>query len=114
MKIANIVKGIFGKKTTITAPTYSELVEQLAWAEHEVNDTKDALLGLQYRLQHGVLVMEDIADDAEAIIARHQEILAKAKARRSEFQGQVAQVETAVKLVDGLQATVDATEDSLK
>ncbi|WP_426250915.1 hypothetical protein [Paenibacillus pabuli] len=34
--IANIVKGIFGKKVTLQAPTYRELVEQLAWAEHEV------------------------------------------------------------------------------
>jgi hypothetical protein len=114
MKIANIVKGIFGKKVTLEAPTYGELVEQLAWADHEVNDTKDALLGLQFRLQNGVLVMEDIAQDAEAIIARHQEILSKAKARRSEFQGQVSQVETAVKLVEGLHTAVAATEDGLK
>lgn len=106
MKIATTLKGIFGKKITIECPTYSELVEQLAWAETEVGDTKDALLGLQYRLQHGVLVMEDIATDAEAIIARHQEILSKAKARRSEFQGQVSQVLTAVNLVDGLYSAV--------
>ncbi|WP_177031148.1 hypothetical protein [Paenibacillus sp. 276b] len=57
--------------------------------------------------------MENIAQDAEAIIAHHQELLTKAKAHRSDFHGQVAQVETSVKLVDGLKTAVVTPEESL-
>lgn len=102
MKIAKIFKGVFGKKVEIEAPSMTKLVEKLKWAEVEVQDTKDALTGLQFRLQHGVLVMEDIASEAEEIIKRHQEILAKAQSRRAEFAGQVEQVQKALQLVESI------------
>ncbi|RAI97950.1 hypothetical protein DET54_1045 [Paenibacillus pabuli] len=76
-------------------------------------NTKDALLGLQFRLQHNVLTMENIAQDAEAIIAHHQELLTKGKAHRSNFHGKVAQVETAVNLVYGLKTAVVTPEEAL-
>jgi hypothetical protein len=98
----NFIKGIFGKKVNVEILSASELVEKLKWAEVEVSDTKDALTGLKYRLEHGVLVMEDIAADAQEIIARHQEILSKATNRRSEFAGQVSQVEVALTTVDNI------------
>ncbi|WP_167434653.1 MULTISPECIES: hypothetical protein [Paenibacillus] len=47
------------------------------------------------------------------LIAHHQELLTKAKAHRSDFYGQVAQVETSVKLVDGLKTAVVTPEESL-
>ncbi|WP_175480719.1 hypothetical protein [Paenibacillus sp. OK003] len=46
------------------------------------------------------------------LIAHHQELLT-AKAHRSDFHGQVAQVETAVKLVDGLKTAVVTPEEGL-
>ncbi|ALA07202.1 hypothetical protein SECTIM467_78 [Brevibacillus phage SecTim467] len=114
MKIANVFRGVFSKKVVIESLTMAELVEKLHWAEVEVADTKDALLGLQYRLQNGVATMEDIEADAEEIIRVHESILAKAKARRNEFAGQVNQVNTALKLVDNLHTATQDMEEASK
>lgn len=89
--------GIFsklrGKKVIIEVASASELVNRLKWAETEVSDAHDALLGLEYRLEHGKQVMVDIADEAAAIIAHHEDILKKANERRNEFAGQSTQVQ---------------------
>jgi hypothetical protein len=102
MKIVKTVKGLFGKKVEIEVTSMHSLVEKLKWADGEVSDTKDALLGLQMRLQHGVSTMEEIAEDADSIIKTHQEVLAKAVARKNEFHGHVAQVTQAINVVNNI------------
>lgn len=102
MKLVAKVKGFFKKEVEIVAESMHDLVEKLKWAEVEVEDTKDALLGLQLRLQHGVSTMEEIEDDAVAVINAHQAILDKASSRKQEFRGQVAQVDLAIKTVGNI------------
>lgn len=97
-KIANI----FGSRTEVEILSMHDLVEKLEWAKDEVADTKDALLGLQFRLQNGVATMEEIEEDAQEVIRTHQAILEKAVARKNEFRGQVAQVEVAVNTVNAI------------
>jgi len=101
-KIASIFKGLFGKKVEIEAVSMTDLVEKLKWAEAEVEDTKDAMLGLQMRLQNGVATMEEIIEEAQEIINHHQAILNKAAARKNEFHGQVAQVTQALNIVQNI------------
>lgn len=97
-----IIKKLFGKKVEIETTSMTDLVEKLKWAEVEVEDTKDALLGLQMRLQNGVSTMEDIAEEAQEVINHHQAVLAKAIQRKNEFHGQVAQVTNALNVVSNL------------
>lgn len=101
--ITKVLKGFFGKRVVeIETVSMADLVDKLKWAEVEVEDTKDALLGLLMRLQNGVVTMEDIIEDAQDVIDHHQAILAKATARKSEFHGHVGQITQAISVVDNL------------
>lgn len=102
MKIAKIVKGIFGKKVTIEAINMADLVEKLKWAEVEVQDTENALAGLQNKLNAGIDTMDAVSKEAEDVINHHIDILNKARARRAEFSGQETQVRNALKLVGSI------------
>lgn len=87
-----VFEAIFGKKVNINVLSMEDMVKQIEWAGVEVEDAKDALTGLQYRLQHGQLVMEDIAEEAQKVIERNQEILRLANQRRAEFREHTEQV----------------------
>lgn len=103
MGIAKVLKGMLRKKEIeIEAVSMADLVEKLKWAEVEVEDTKDALLGLQMRLQNGVLTMEDIIEEAQEVINHHQAILSKASQRKAEFHGHVTQVTQALNVVQNI------------
>ncbi|MGG1263872.1 hypothetical protein [Brevibacillus laterosporus] len=100
--VAKLFKNLFSKKVEIEAVSMQDLVEKLRWAEVEVSDTKDALLGLQFRLQNGINTMDDIIEDATVVISHHQDILNKANARKNEFHGHVSQVTQAVNMIDNI------------
>jgi predicted transcriptional regulator len=101
-KVASFFKAMFNKPVEVEVVSMSDLVEKLKWAEAEVEDTKDALLGLQMRLQNGVVTMEEIIEDAKEIIDHHTAILNKAAQRKSEFQAQVAQVTNAINIIQNI------------
>lgn len=103
MGVAKVFKKLFGRKAVeIESVSMADLVEKLKWAEVEVEETKDALLGLQWRLQNGVSTMEDIIEETQEIIQQHQAILNKASQRKSEFQGQVSQVTQALNVIQNI------------
>lgn len=102
MNNASYFQSLLDQALTPDSRSYNELIEQLAWAEAEVTHTQDALTNLQFRLQHGILVMEDIAAEAEEIITRHQAVLITAHARRSEFQQQMSQIESVIGIAEDM------------